>query len=260
MSNYWQDRMSKAQDTLTQKHADKTNKQIAKYYSDAMKNTINSFEKTYQKILIAVEKGETPTPADLYKLDTYWQTQAELREELQKLGSKQVALMSRAFENQYLDIYNSIALPAGAAFSTPSKEAVNQLINAIWTADKKTWSERIWNNTERLAETLNDELVHCVITGKKTTDLKNLLQERFRVSYDRADTLVRTEMSHLQTQAAHKRYTDAGVKYFEVWGSEDERRCEICAGYHEKIYPIDSIPPIPAHPRCRCTILPVIED
>jgi hypothetical protein len=76
------------------------------------------------------------------------------------------------------------------------------MINRVWVADGKSWSERVWDNTEKLQQTLNDNLVHCLVAGKKTTDLKNLLQEQFNVSYNRADSLVRTEIAHIQTQAA----------------------------------------------------------
>jgi hypothetical protein len=51
------------------------------------------------------------------------------------------------------------------------------MINRVWVADGKSWSERVWDNTEKLQQTLNDNLVHCLVAGKKTTDLKNLLQE-----------------------------------------------------------------------------------
>ncbi len=255
---YWEDRMSKAQDKLTQKRADEIQKQIEKYYSSSMRNVINSFVRTYEKILGTVEDGKEPTPADLYKLDTYWKMSAQLRDELQKLGNKQMVLFSKAFEEEFLEIYNSISLPSQATYSTISKETITQMINAIWAADGKSWSERIWSNNARLADTLNEGLLHCVLTGKNTNDLKKILRDRFNVSYNRADTLVRTELGHIQTQAAHKRYTDAGVSEFEVWASKDERRCEVCGKLHMKKYPIYEKPPIPAHPNCRCTILPVI--
>ena len=125
-------------------------------------------------------------------------------------------------------------------------------------ADGKSWSQRIWENTERLAAELNEGLIHCVATGKKTTELKNILQERFGVSYSRADALVRTEMAHIQTQAAQKRYEDAGVLEVEVWAPKDERQCEVCGELHMKRFPANGPMPIPAHPRCRCCVLPVV--
>lgn len=256
--SYWEDRMADAQTRLTNTSIRKTEKQMKKYYAAAMEKTIEDFEATYNKILAAVEEGRQPTPADLYKLDKYWQGQARLRQELQRLGDKQIILLSREFEANWFDIYYSFGELGEVSFSSIDKPGVQQMINQIWCADGKSWSQRIWENTERLAAELNEGLIHCVATGKKTTELKNILQERFGVSYSRADALVRTEMAHIQTQAAKQRYEDSGIQEVEVWAPKDERQCEICGELHTKRYPVGAAVPIPAHPRCRCCILPVI--
>lgn len=259
MCNYWADRQAAAQSKISKKNIREVNKQIAKYYEATMKQTIEDFQSTYLKLLAAVEDGKDPTPADLYKLDKYWQLQGQMRERLLKLGRKQIAALSKTFEMNFFEIYHSIAIPGSEAFNTLDAQMVQQMLNQIWCADGKSWSARIWENTDKLMEELNDGLIHCVAAGKKTTDLKNILQERFGVGYGRADALVRTEMAHIQTQAAQKRYEDYGVQEIQVWADEDERRCPICAKLHQKRVPIGAQMPIPAHPRCRCCIIPVVE-
>lgn len=257
--NYWQTRMAKAQDKLTATRAKDIDKQIAIYYAKSMERVITAFEITYLKVLQQVEEGKPITPAHLYKLDSYWKMQGELRRELEKLGEKQIALLSKQFELEFMDIYESIAIPSQTAFSTVSHEAVAQMINQVWAADGLSWSQRVWNNTERLAETLNEELIHCVATGKQSSHLKKVLQERFNVSYGRADALVRTELAHIQTQAAQKRYQDYGIQEVEVFVDEDERTCPVCAKHEGERYPVNAQMPVPFHPRCRCCMVPVIE-
>lgn len=256
---YWQDRMAQAQGELTKKTVAQTQKQLAKYYEQTSKKVIDDFVATYEKILRATEDGKAPTPADLYKLDKYWAAQAQMRVELEKLGRKEIAALTKAFERDFFEIYYSIGIEGGKPFNTIDKKAVAQMIQQIWCADGKSWSARVWENTEELAATLNEELIHTVAAGKKTTDLKNLLQERFSVSYSRADSLVRTELAHIQTQAAEQRYKDYGIEQVEVWADEDERRCEICGKLHQKKYLLGEAIPIPAHPNCRCCIVPVVE-
>lgn len=258
-TEYWADRMTEAQAKLTNKNIKAVNKQLRKYFSVAMKHTIDSFEATYDKLLATKEEGREPTPADLYKLDKYWQMQGQLKNELQKLNDRQVKAMSRVFQEQFFDIYFSIALTGKEAFTTINKEGAWHLINAIWCADGLDFSQRIWNNTELLIETLNEELIACVIAGKKTSELKKVLQERFAVSYGSADRIARTEMSHIQNAAAKQRYEDYGIKQMQVWADKDERRCDICGKLHKKKYPINAQPPVPVHPNCRCTIVPVVE-
>lgn len=259
-NKYWAERMAKAQDAITKKNIRQIEKQLAKYYKQAAARVIDDFEATYNKLLTTIEDGKEPTPADLYKLDKYWQAQAQMRSELRRLGEKEIVALTKAFELDFFDVYYSIALQdKESTYNTIDTEAVQQMINQIWCADGKSWSARIWENGDRLAEALNNELIHCVASGKKTTELKNLLQERFGVSYGRADALVRTELAHIQTQAAKKRYQDYGVQEVEIWADEDERRCDVCGQLHQKRYPMGAHIPIPAHPKCRCCIVPVVD-
>lgn len=259
MSNYWKDRMSAAQNNLSNKSLKEIEKQLKKYYGTAMRSTISRFESVYNKILAQQEKGKQITPADLYKMDSYWKMQAQMREEMQKLGDKQISMLSKIFEANYFEIYYSIDIKGVSAYTTIDSNVVKQIINQIWCADGKSWSQRIWGNTEKLVETLNEELASCLITGKKTSDLKKKLQERFGVSYHQADTLARTEIAHIQTQAAKQRYEDYGIREVQIWADEDERRCPDCGKLHQKRYPIGADVPIPRHPNCRCCIVPVVE-
>lgn len=260
MANYWADRAAKAQENYTNKSIKATEKQMAKYYADSMEKIIGQFKSTYKKVLSSIEEGREPTPADLYKLDSYWQLQAQLQRELRKLGEDQIALLGQQFEQQYRGIYESLASIDGSKhFSSIDTGNAEQMINQVWCTDGKSWSDRVWDNTSKLQQDLNDNLIHCVVAGKKTTDLKNLLQASYGVSYSRADALVRTEMAHIQTQAAKQRYKDYGLKEVQVWADYDERRCDICGKLHKKRYPIDSDIPIPAHPRCRCCIIPLVD-
>ena len=256
--NYWLNRIAKNQEKISDKTIKSINYQMQKYYGRAAERVIRDFEAVYLKILNNVEDGKEPTPADLYKLDKYWQAQAQMRRELEKLGNKQIKLLSAAFETNFFEVYYSLALPGEPLFNTVDTEAVKQLLNAVWVADGKQWSHRVWDNTERLAQTLNEELVHIVATGKKNSDLTKALQERFDVSYHRANTLVRTEVAHVQTEAAKQRYKDYGIEEVEVLVDEDEKTCDICKALVGKKWKVTDAPPLPAHPNERCCLVPVI--
>lgn len=255
---YWQDRMAKAQSALGNKNIKAIEKELKRLYGKSLKRVTEDFERTYNQVLLQQEQGKEVTPALLYRLDSYWKMQGQLRQELQKLGDKQIQALSKVFEIHFFDIYYSINIEGIEAFSTINAEIAQQIINQIWVADGKSFSQRVWDNTEKLVETLNEELIHCVVTGKKTSELKQLLQDRFNVSYNNADMLARTEIAHIQTQAAKKRYEDYGIQEVQVWAPKDERQCEICGKLHQKIYPVSATMPVPAHPRCRCAIIPIV--
>ena len=263
---YWLNRIAKTQNAISDKTIAQVEKQLKKQYKNAMKKVIKEFESVYDKILNTVESGKAITVADLYKLETYWSMQAQLKHEMQKLGDTEIELLSKAFEKQYYQIYIS-ALPGiqpTKNFNTIAAETAKHVVNQVWLADGKNFSQRVWKNTKVLTETLNEELMHCIATGKKTSELKNILQYRFGVSYNRADTLVRTEVAHIQTQAAKDRYKDAGLKYYRFYADPDEKTCSECKEVHNKKFLYSEMVPgvnaPPMHPNDRCCIVPVVED
>ena len=260
MSEYWKDRQADSLSRLRVKSEKATKKQVKKYYETASHNVVGSFLYTYNRILRMKAEGKEPTPADLYKLDAYWKAQATMREELQKLGDKQTIQFLKNFTTLWQSVYDEVAIKDGGNFNHIDTKVVEQMVQSVWCADRKTWSQRIWQNTELLQETLNEELINCVLNGADERNLRQRLMYEFKVSYSNAETLIKTEMAHIQTQAAQTRYKDSGVRYMEVWADEDERRCEVCGKLHQKKFRIEETPPIPAHPRCRCCILPVIDD
>ena len=259
INKYWANRTAKAQAAISKKNEKQIQKQLVKYYSTAMKKVITDFEATYDKLLTTIGEGKQPTPADLYKLEKYWTMQAQMRQELEKLGNKTIVALSKGFETNYFEVYYSLEIDGMKSFNTIDKGMVSQMINQIWVADGKTFSQRVWDNTERLMETLNEQLINCVATGKKTTELKKALQERFGVSYSRANTLVRTEMVHIQTEAARQRYEDYGIQYVEVLVDADARTCDKCKELIGKKFLTTATPPLPVHPNERCCLIPVID-
>lgn len=254
---YWLKRLLEEQAKVADKTIEEIEQQLKKYYRHVMETTITDFEATYDKLLATA--GQAPTPADLYKLDKYWKTQAQLKKALEKLGDKQIGLLSKRFEEVYGKVYVSLALPAEELFSTINQDTARQMINQIWCADGKSWSQRVWANTDRLQQSLNDGLIDCVVGGKKTSQLVKELRNDFQVSYHRANTIVKTEVARIQTQASKERYKSYGVQEVEIFADPDNRTCPICSGLDGKKYNINEPLPIPAHPNCRCCILPVIE-
>ena len=178
---------------------------------------------TDTQIVNMLDNIKKNTPADLYKLDKYWQMQSQLKKEAQKLGDKEIALLSKEFEKEWINVYESISLPSGATFNTISTSGARVMINDVWLADGKTFSDRVWKNVNHLVETLNDNMINCVVTGKKTTQLRDLLMHRFKVSRSQANALVRTELAHIETEAAKQRYEDCAVPQSEIKGRCKQR-------------------------------------
>ncbi|MEG0904184.1 MAG: minor capsid protein [Lachnospiraceae bacterium] len=135
---------------------------------------------------------------------------------------------------------------------------MEELLQKPWRGDD--FSSRLWKNQKKLAVSLNNQLLLGLQQGKTTTEIAIAVSNIMRSSFNSAHTLVRTETMHYLNQASMQSYKDAGVKYVQIWAAKDERTCEECGQYHEKIYPIDKCPVLPFHPNCRCTIIPVTDE
>lgn len=256
---YWVKRNLKSQEQVFKTATEEINRQLERYYSKTARSVMNQFEATYEKLIKTVAEGKEPTPADLYNLDKYWQLQAQLKKELNDLGNHQCDLFFKRFTDAYEDFYEAIALPSSGNFNVIDRKTAEQMINSIWCADGKSWSKRVWDNTDKLQQMLNDKLIECVVSGKKTSELKKMLMEAFESNYYQANRLVRTEIAHIQTIAAQKRYQDYGIQQVEIWADADERRCDVCGKLHKRKYPAYGALPIPAHANCRCCIIPVVK-
>ena len=224
--NYWQQRNIDTQKKISKKNIKDIEKQLSKYYRTAFNQISKDMESVYDKYLVAISEGRDPSPATLYSMDKFWQMQSQLKKEAQKLGDKEIALLSKEFEKEWINVYESISLPSGATFNTISTSGARVMINDVWLADGKTFSDRVWKNVNHLVETLNDNMINCVVTGKKTTQLRDLLMHRFKVSRSQANALVRTELAHIETEAAKQRYEDYGLSQYEFLADTDERTCK----------------------------------
>jgi SPP1 gp7 family putative phage head morphogenesis protein len=91
----------------------------------------------------------------------------------------------------------------------------------------------------------------------------NALFDPEDVNQSRSLTIVRTEIMVAVNQGIKDRYKERGVKKLEwltVMDFKDAMNpCEACEELDGKIFALDEVPPCPLHPRCRCTLLPVVE-
>ncbi|MDR6883031.1 minor capsid protein [Bacillus sp. 3255] len=72
----------------------------------------------------------------------------------------------------------------------------------------------------------------------------------------RAEMIARTELSWAYNRSAKRIYLDAGFERVKWLAVIDQRTCPNCRSRNGTVYPIDSHPDIPGHPRCRCTLVP----
>lgn len=265
-ADYWAFRQERELNKISTKTEEEIAIQLNKYYERIVRQVIADFEAVYNKLMATITAGTKPTVADLYKLDRYWQMQANLRNLCEALGNKEVVLLSKAFEEQWEETYVAAALPPELGFSQISESNAKAMIQTVWLNDGKSFSDRIWQSTTDLAATLNEDFVHLVVSGRSDVDLRKklmtMVNDDVGSSRSRVNTLIRTETAHIQFAAAEKRYKDSGVEEFIVLGREEHPlKCD-CKKLDGTRWRFDdpNAPKFPRHPNCRCRIKPVPKD
>lgn len=150
----------------------------------------------------------------------------------------------------------------GFNFNTLDEDLVERLIRIPWNG--RNYSERIWNNTQKLSETLKDEVLQAVLTGKKEKDVTDELINRFNVSEFESKRLIRTETAHINNEMEALSYEEADIEKYRFVAVLDTRTSHICREHDYKVYKVSerqvgvNYPPL--HPFCRSTTIAVFDD
>lgn len=167
-----------------------------------------------------------------------------------------------ASESYYRSIYN-IQQRADAAFSFShaSAKVIDKVVNSRWSG--KNYSERIWGNTQALAEDLKEELLINLVTGRTNREAAAIIANKFGQGTSNARRLVRTESNYVSTELNFKACEECGIEEYQYLATLDIRTSKICRELDGKTYPIKerqigkNCPPM--HPWCRSTTIPVVD-
>lgn len=150
----------------------------------------------------------------------------------------------------------------GFSFNALDEDLVERLIKTPWNG--RNYSERIWNNTQKLSETLKDEVLQAVLTGKKEKDVTDELINRFNVSEFESKRLIRTETAHINNEMEALSYEEADIEKYRFVAVLDTRTSHVCREHDYKVYKVSerqvgvNYPPL--HPFCRSTTIAVFDD
>ena len=146
------------------------------------------------------------------------------------------------------------------SFTQIPKSRIEQVLKEIWSG--RHFSERIWGNTQELAEELKHSLVESFLTGESEQKVAARLQERFGVKAYEARRLIRTENTYVCGQAELEAYKESGITKYEYAALIDERTSKICHSLDGKIFDVAKAEPgknyPPMHPFCRSSVMAVL--
>lgn len=268
---YWKRREFRQHQRLFDKTVSDLDKELGKQY----RRTADSIKRQILEVLSLVREesqNERVQVYDLYRGDRYFKMLADINQELEALGFKQVD----AIEDELIGLYFKQSENTSAQFglySSVDKDSARKVVSELWCSDGKGLSDRIWQNKQWLTDKLEKSIFDFVSRGQSQdglvtelvskqldipiSELTSILDEDFKNAWNNARRLVRTETARVQNRATQDRYRENGFTKYRVIAEDD--CCEVCADLSEQVFDIDDLV-LPQHPNCRCAMAAVTDS
>lgn len=118
------------------------------------------------------------------------------------------------------------------------------------------------NELDSLQADARKVLTRSLTEGLEAGEGARTLAERIggdmAMPLQRAELIARTETMRAYNDTAVAQYVRHDIERVEWLATKDARTCPTCGMLHGRRWPIEQAPPCPAHPRCRCVLLPVV--
>lgn len=210
-----------------------------------------------------------PIRETIYQLNELEGIQTSIRLRQIEIGAIEQVVLEAHFTAQAIRSANLAAeqLGFGSSFYTVNAAVITATIGQAWSGFK-SYSERVWDNREKLAAYLNDDFGKLIARGVPYEKCVKELSERFEgVSKRDIYRLVFTEGTFVFCEANAQVLSQEFDEY-TVATAGDGKVCKICRQIAERIasHPVryeDRKPGInfpPLHPWCRCDTAPYVED
>lgn len=180
-------------------------------------------------------------PAYDYRINRYQALQENIDIELKKLANieqdvtkiRYIDTIKEGYYHNIYDIQKGIGL--GFNFSQIDNRTINLMLNEKWI-NKANFSQRIWNNSEKLGNYLKTQLTADTMSGKSIAKISKELSEYMNVGLYNATTLVRTEVNHFANEAEMLAYEELDIDKYRFIATLDNVTCDHCAELDNKVF------------------------
>lgn len=168
-------------------------------------------------------------------------------------------------ENFYHSAYEiAKGCGVGTNLARIGERQIDIVLTRPWAQDGKVFSDRIWENKDKLVRELHTELTQCIIRGEHPDKAAARLADSMGVKSKQAKTLVYTESAAVAMTAQKDCFQELDVEEFEVVETLDSYTCDFCRDMDGKHFPMSQyeigITAPPFHPRCRGCTSPYFDD
>lgn len=155
-------------------------------------------------------------------------------------------------------------LKQNARPNTDAMKAAGRRLEKFWADENSALTDRVKALTREAAlkgeswRTLSLKIRELLTVGDQS-DKSRQKNKRMGIP-QRAELIARTELAYAFIEGQKDNFRKMGYQFVR-WSAAAERTCGYCMSRDGLIYDIDEIDgAIPAHPRCRCTLIPVEAD
>ena len=210
-------------------------------YIKEYKNLLKTAPLDAQKLYLEIET--LSAKSRISRLDSL---KAQVDMEMVKLIFGVEDSAKNALTSIYRDTYTEVTKDLGIN-AIVSRDKIKTVLDRPWSG--ANFSERLWTNTDKLAQTVKQEIVNGMIQGINLQTMTKRVSERFETAKKNdVERLLRTEVNYSLNQATLASYIEAGIEKYEFIAVLDSRTSQICSELHGEM-----------HPRCRSTTKPIID-
>lgn len=192
------------------------------------------------------------------------------RQSIEALYGQQMSLVTGFLGETYKSDYYHTAFELMKGFEigfdigTVNEDYLQKVLFKPWAPDGKNFSDRIWDNKEKLVNTLHKELTQSIMTGADPKKAIDNIAHDMNVSKANAGRLVMTESAYFGSLAQQDCFKELGVEEYEIVATLDDRTSEICQAMDGQHFPMKDfeagVTAPPFHVNCRTTTCPYFND
>lgn len=215
-----------------------TKKETDTHYKNLLTVIENNItDKDLKKKLLAKYNA----PAYSYRISRYEALQDTIDIELKQLADVESQITKQRYintikEGYYHNIYDiQKGLGFGFDFSKIDNRTINMLLAEKWT-NKANFSQRIWNNNEKLGNYLKTQLTASTMSGKSIQKISSELSNFMNVGLYNSIRLVRTEVNHFSNESEMLSYEECGIEKYRFIATLDKVTCQHCAELDNKVF------------------------
>lgn len=251
---------------------DKRLEEIAQSVADEQEEILKDIEKLYKRALAQIEadldslyfkmlaEGQI-TPLAIYKYNRNESLQKQIEKALYNIGVEEQELIKMILIDSYIKVATKTNEVIGHTLDPILLDRMaKKAVETPWL--DSNFSARLWKNKSKLRERLNKMAIDSLALGKSKDKAVEDLVKTFKIGFNDADRLVRTEIMNIINQAQKEMYMESGYIKYRILAHLDSRTSEKCRNENRKEYYFTeaqtgvNYPPF--HPNCRTTVVPVL--